>query len=57
MYYKVYAGGLLIINKGSNFNSENIQAMTAEQIKQYIQGGEWVSITPEVTAILFNTGI
>ena len=22
--------------------------MTAEEIKQYIQGGEWVSITPEV---------
>jgi len=48
MYYELYAGGLLIFNKVSNFNLENTQTMTAEQIKQYIQGGEWVSITPEV---------
>lgn len=40
---------LFIADKGNTFAlSLNKKPMTADQIKQFIQGGEWVSIAPEV---------
>ncbi|MCS3736448.1 hypothetical protein [Mucilaginibacter dorajii] len=45
----LYTDYLFDIDKDSNFTiTKNKYQMTAEQIKQYIIGGEWVSITPEV---------
>jgi hypothetical protein len=43
-----YGDYLYLPVKGSNFAYQILKAMTEDQIRQIIQGGEWVSITPEV---------
>src|SRR5882672_4715131 len=54
LFFLVFAIGLkkcsvkqiAVLNKGINFVILKIKTMTADQIKQFIKGGEWVSITP-----------
>ncbi len=46
---------MITSNKDNSFAISKIKAMTTAQIKQFIQGGEWVSIAPELRTSINKT--
>ena len=63
LFFLVFAIGLkkcnvkqiAVLNKGINFVILKTKTMTADQIKQFIKGSEWISITPEVRTSITKT--
>lgn len=48
MYYVTFVDYIFQLDKGNNFAVSKTRTMTQEQIKQFIVGGEWVSIAAEL---------